>query len=423
MDEFFLQFLWKFQKFNSQTLTLTDDQSLIVFQPGFQNEHSGPDFREAKLKIDEITWSGSVEIHYKSSDWIRHNHSKDKAYENVILHVVWIHDQEIAVKGSQLPTLQLSDFVSQDLETTYRKYINQPETIRCADQLSNIPQIQMSTLLDRSLASRLEQKSQLVLDTLREVGEDWEETTYRMIGRNFGFKTNAEPFERLMASMPYSILRKHLHRPEQVHALIFGMAGFLEEVTDQYSESLQAEFDFLKKKYNLSPQLMRHHWKFARMRPANFPTVRLAQFAAMIQGNNQLFARLIGSENLKDIQEMIRQPLPEYWQEHYDFGKVSTRSQKIGKSSLENVIINSLAPVLAAYSKYLDEISYLEKAQTLLEQLPAEKNSIIKKWDAVGVASQHAADSQALIYQYREFCTKKRCLNCNIGISILNRPQ
>lgn len=424
MDEFFLQFLWKFQKFESNTLTLTNEQLLIVFDPGYQNDHAGPDFREAKIKIDELVWSGSVEIHFKSSDWDRHHHSVDKAYDNVVLHVVWKHDQEILINNQAIPTLELSRYVSNELESAYRKYINQPETIRCCNYLKEMPTINISAMIDRALASRLQQKSQLVMSLLREMNNNWEETTYRMLARNFGFKTNAEPFERLANALPYSVIRKHQGYPVQVDALIFGMAGYLEDApSDKYQEKLTNEFGYLKQKYQLDPVLMRYHWKNARMRPANFPTVRLAQFSALLAGHGQLFAKLIAAQNLQDTQSIVKQPLPLYWQEHYDFGKPSSSRQSFGKSSLENILINSVAPILAAYAKFLDELQYLERAQALLEQLPSEVNSITKKWINVGVLPDHAADSQALIYQYREFCMKKRCLNCNIGISVLNKTQ
>ncbi len=422
MDELFIQYLWRFQKFDSSNLLLTDGRPLVVFNTGNQNEHAGPDFKEAKLKIDDLIWSGSVEIHYRSSDWNRHNHQNDKAYENVILHVVWIHDRDIAVGQQIIPTLELSQYVDDSLSNSYRQYINQPETILCSDNLKKMPSITISSMLDRALTSRLQQKSEFVLDQLSACNDDWEEVTYRVMAKNFGFKTNAETFERLAKSLPYRVLRKYHGKPTQAFALIFGMAGFLETPQDEYQERLKNEFDFLSKKHNLSPELMHHHWKYAKMRPANFPSVRLAQFASILTANHQLFSQLIVTESVKDIKSIIHKPLPEYWQKHFDFGKPSTRNQQIGTSSMENMIINSVVPVLSAYSIYLDEISYLEKAQQILEQLPTEKNSVTKKWMKAGIKTEHAGDSQALIYQYKELCIKKRCLNCNIGISILHNP-
>ena len=423
MDELFIQYLWRYQKFDNTQLQLTDGRTLVVFETGNQNEHSGPDFKEAKIKIDELIWSGSVEIHHKSSDWNRHNHDTDRAYDNVILHVVWTHDLEIKIDNQPIPTLQLSGYVSESITSSYKKYINQPDVIRCSGYLTNIPSITISGMLDRALASRLQQKSNVVLASLKETNNNWEETAYRILAKNFGFKTNSEIFERLASSLPYSILRKYHSKPDSVNALVFGMSGFLENEGDEYHQKLKSEFSFLAKKHRLEPQLMRHHWKFAKMRPANFPSVRLAQFAAILTNNHNLFAQLIAIDHIKEAKEIIQKPLPDYWKDHYDFGKTSTRSQLIGSSSLENIIINSVVPILVAYSVFLNEPSYLEKAQQLLENLPSEQNSIIKKWNAAGVNAQHAGDSQAQIYQFNELCNKKRCLNCSIGISVLNRPK
>lgn len=423
MDEYFLQFLWKFQKFESQPLILSDGQKLTVFKPGHQNMDSGPDFHQASIKIGELTWSGSVEIHYKASDWERHGHGTDQSYDNVILHAVWIKDRDIMLNGQPIPTLQMSDYVSANLENEYRKYINQPTTIRCSSSLNEVPEIQVSAMLDRALASRLEQKSLTVLKILSQCNGNWEETTYRTLARNFGFKTNAEPFEKLAESLPYSIVRKHHQNPTQTFALVFGMAGFLETIEDEYQQQLAEEFDYLSKKYELEPVLQRHHWKHAKMRPANFPSVRLAQMAAFLCHNDQIFATLIRSTQMKQVEKMVRKELPEYWKTHFDFGKPSKKDQQIGKTSLENIVINSLAPVLGAYSKYLDELSYMDTAQKLLEQLPAENNNILRQWESIGISPSNAGESQALIHQYKDYCNKKRCLRCNIGVSILKPAQ
>lgn len=287
MDEYFLQFLWKFQKFSSQQLFLSSGEKLTVYKTGYQNFNSGPDFQEAKLQINELTWSGSVEIHYRSSDWFNHKHDKDQAYENVILHVVWINDKEVPGKsGTPIPTFEIGKYVTQNLQQEYRKYINQPGVILCRDRLPSLSSIQSRSMLDGSFAARLREKGKKTLDILQECENDWEETTYRLLAANFGFKINAESFSKLARSLPYKILRKHLDHSSQVEALLFGMAGFLETPADAYAEQLQAEFRFLSRKYQLSPILSEHHWKLSRLRPANFPTIRLVQFSALLQGNS-----------------------------------------------------------------------------------------------------------------------------------------
>lgn len=422
MDEYFLHFLWMFQKFEHLPLRLSDERELAVFHTGHQNKDSGPDFKEAKLKIDGLIWSGSVEIHYKSSDWQKHKHEADQAYENVILHVVWSHDQEVKIGDSPIPTLELKHFVSTNLEKEYRKYINQPEDILCGGHLKHLPGIQLHQMMDAALTDRLEEKSKLILKTLKETNADWEETTYRTIAKNFGFKVNSDSFEILTKTLPYQIIRKQGGNSLKIFALIFGMSGFLADPQDEYSSQLAEEFHFLSKKHNLSPQLERFHWKFAKLRPANFPTVRLAQFAAFLSANDLLFSKLIALSGYNEIRKFMQCEMPDYWMNHYDFEKTSTKNQKIGKSSMEIVMINSLVPLLFAYARYAGEEHLIDRALQILEEIPTESNYIIKKWNDLGVSPKNATDSQALLHQYRNYCLKKKCLNCNIGVWILNRP-
>ncbi len=420
MDEYFLQYLWQFQKFNANSLHLTGGSILKVLHPGYQNHGSGPDFHEAKVKIDDLIWSGSVEIHFKSSDWLRHKHHEDRAYDNVILHVVWKHDKEIAIAGSPIPTIELKSYIQENIELAYRQYINQPEVIRCQHQLKDLSQLHIISMMDRAITDRLKAKSKLILNMLDNNKNDWEETTYQVLAKNYGFKTNQEPFERLANSLPFAILRKYQNKPKSVEALLFGMAGYLDTADDSYCSELTDEFTYLTKKHQLTPVLKRHHWKHARMRPANFPAVRLAQFASLITNSSQLFAQLIDVRTLEQCESLIKNNLSQYWTTHYDFEKETSRTYQIGKSALENIIINSIVPLLAAYSKYLDEVKYLETAQELLEQLPSERNHILKKWMAIGINPQNASESQALIHQYNELCKNKKCLQCNLGISILS---
>ncbi|MFT4834512.1 MAG: hypothetical protein ACI83W_001830 [Marinoscillum sp.] len=423
MDEYFLQYLWKFQKFNTKALKLTNGQSLTVFNTGYQNHHSGPDFHEAKIKIDDLLWSGSVEIHYHASDWIRHQHQTDRAYENVVLHVVWIADREIILENSPIPTLELKNIVSEQLATEYSKYINQPDTIRCGTQLSSISQIEKRAMLDRAIASRLETKSSKIMAVISSNGGDWEEGSYRILSSGFGFKTNTPAFELLTQSLPYSIVRKFYNKPMEMEALIFGMAGFLASDEDPYQTQLKDVFEFQKRKHNLNPTLQRHHWKHSKMRPANFPSVRLAQFAAFLVQNQSIFQNLIALDDTKKMQEMIGKPLSEYWQFHFDFGTPSKSKLGIGTKSIELLMINSTIPLLVAHSKYIDDQEFLERALVILEDLPAERNHILDKWNDLGVKAENAADSQALIEQYNSNCSHRKCLQCNIGMVILNRQS
>ena len=420
MDEYFLQYIWNFQKFNSNELSLTNGSVLSVFVPGYQNSDSGPDFKEAKIKIDDLTWSGSVEVHFKSSDWYKHNHQEDQAYENVILHVVWKHDQEVMINGNPIPTLELKSYVLENVELAYKHYINQPTTIRCSDQIGEIADLQIISMIDKALSDRLKVKSKAILEMLDHNNGDWEETAYQLLLKNFGFKINQEVFQTLSKSLPYSVIKKYKNKPLAVEALLFGMSGFLEPDIDEYSNSLISEFDYLKSKHHLIPIIKKHHWNRSRMRPANFPTVRLAQLSSLLTHKSQLFAQLIELSDHKNAISFFQNSLSAYWEGHYDFGKPTKKPHSIGASAIENLIINTVVPLLAAYGKYIDEVRYLDQAQAILEKIKPEKNHIIDKWKDAGVKCSNSYESQALIHQYNHWCKEKKCLQCNIGISILS---
>ncbi|WP_258098785.1 DUF2851 family protein [Marinoscillum pacificum] len=420
MDEYFLQYIWNFQKFNSNELSLTNGSVMNVFVPGYQNSDSGPDFKEAKIKIDDLTWSGSVEVHFKSSDWYKHNHQEDRAYENVILHVVWKHDQEVLINGNPIPTLELMSYVLENVELAYKHYINQPSTIRCSDQIGEIAELQIISMIDKALSDRLKVKSKAILEMLDQNNGDWEETAYQLLLKNFGFKINQEAFQTLSKSLPYSVIKKYKNKPIAIESLLFGMSGFLESPTDEYSNSLLTEFDYLKSKHNLIPILKKHHWNRSRMRPANFPTVRLAQLSSLLTNKSQLFAQLIELSDHKNAISFFQNSLSTYWEEHYDFSKPTKKPHPIGASAIDNLIINTVVPLIAAYGKYIDEVRYLDQAQAILEKIKPEKNHIIDKWKDAGVKCSNSYESQALIHQYNHWCKEKKCLQCNIGISILS---
>ncbi|MFT6865317.1 MAG: hypothetical protein ACJA08_000134 [Cyclobacteriaceae bacterium] len=423
MDEYFLHFLWKYQKFAMLPLTLATGELLSVLKPGFHNHNSGPDFLEGKIKIDEIEWSGSIEIHHKASDWYLHGHQHDPAYHNVVLHVVWIDDKPVSYpNGQPIPTLVLSKFTDRNLEQQYRAYINQPKTIRCDTFLESLPNIHKTAMLDHALTDRLEAKANLVLKTLEETNNDWEETAYRLLGRNFGFSLNKEPFETLTQILPFKVIAKHLGHPKQIFALIFGSAGFLEEHSDEYQKELSVEYQFLSKKYKLDSPLLRHHWKYSKLRPANFPTVRLAQFATFLIIQKNLFSFFIDKKEIKILKSGFSIALDEYWDKHYDFGRsLKTGTNHFGEASADNILINTVVPLLAAYSKEISDSDLIERAIEILSSLKEEKNRITRAWADVGIKCSSAFDSQAVIQQFNEFCVKKKCLHCNIGVAILNR--
>jgi len=268
----------------------------------------------------------------------------------------------------------------------------------------------------------LENKSKRILDFAKATNYDWEETAYRVLGRNFGFSLNAETFQQLTEHLPLKFISKHSSNPQQIEALVFGVGGFLDEPVDEYQEILKKEFDFLRQKYNLNDNLHRTHWKFGKMRPSNFPTVRMAQFSTILATNQKLFSLFNQVDNVKELKKELTLNPSAYWQEHYDFGKkVKKGSNALGTSSFENLTINSVAPLLAAYSIYTDQSILMEKAIGLLEELPPEKNRYTNKWTALGRPAKSAFDSQAQITLYQDFCNKKNCLNCGIGNWIFNK--
>ncbi|MEP2024383.1 MAG: DUF2851 family protein [Reichenbachiella sp.] len=423
MRESFLHFIWQFQKFNATLLTTSDGLPIQVYSIGNYNTDAGPDFLNAKLLIGDITWYGHIEIHLKSSDWNRHKHQHDEAYNNVVLHVVWEHDEEVQMANGQiLPVLELQNRIKPELLKKCNQLIKSPDKIPCATQFDQVKNIDKWSMLEQVGVMRLKQKSEYIHHLLEKNNGNWEETTYQLLAKNFGFKANEEPFLKLAQSLNHKILIKHAEKLEQVEALIFGMAGFLPGANEDYGLELGKEFDYLSKKYRLDNLvLMKAEWKFLRLRPGNFPTVRLAQFASFLSKNVKCFDQFIHFADQKELRMMFEFEVSSYWLKHYDFGKEGNRSTKtIGKSSIDLIMINSVAPLLAAYAQYTDEGGYMDKAVGLLQSLSPEKNHITKTWQELGMKSKDAFDTQALIGLRNDFCLKKKCLSCKIGVSLIN---
>lgn len=425
MNESFLHFVWQFQYFDKDDLRCTLGDAISIFDPGYKNTHSGPDFYNAKLKLGSISWAGSVEIHIQSSGWREHRHHEDPAYENVVLHVVWNEDEIILRSdGTPLPTLVLQSRVSKDLLLRYKRIVHSRHKIPCAGRLEEVSSLVRLSMLDKAVVARLEKKAGIVLECLLRNNGDWEETTYQILCRTFGFNVNADPFLQLAQALPYKVVRKHGDRLDQIEALIFGQAGFLEEpVTDEYYTHLRREYRLLQKKYGLArSQMRRVQWRFLRMRPANFPTVRMAQLASLLFRQKNLFASAFGVRSLRDLQLVFAVRPSEYWLHHYRFFREQAKAAgSLGRSSIENILINTLAPLLAAYGKAHGDDSFTRQAVQLLQDTPAEDNNIIRSMKDIGWECQSAFDSQGLIELHNTFCSRRRCLDCNIGFSLL-RP-
>lgn len=420
MDEQFLHYIWKYQKFSKALVQTIDEQNISIFDTGKHNHDSGPDFEEARIKIGDLEWAGQVEIHINSSDWISHNHQNDIAYNNVILHVVWNHDKEITINEQPIPTLELKNYVGMELLSRYKQHINAADEIPCTSQLKNISSMTIAGMIDRAMIDRLECKADRILQELNKTNSDWEDVTYRTLASNYGFSTNKEAFIRLSELLPFSKLKKALQSEKATEALLYGQAGFLEKMQDDYQKSLKEEYSYLRQKFQLDDPMVKPQWKFGKLRPANFPTVRIAQLSSLLHRHPKLFSLLIETKNIKELRKELLVPMSNYWQMHYEFGKIrKTPSSSMGTSSFENLMINSVAPLLAAYSKYTDNQDFMDRAVELLESLAAENNRIIKKWGSAGVNPKSAFDSQALIELFNNYCKRRRCLQCNIGVEIL----
>ena len=425
MRESFLHFVWQFQKFSTLELKSATGSFVQVFSIGQYNTHAGPDFLNAKILIDDIIWYGHVEIHLNSSDWDRHAHQNDPAYDNVILHVVWNHDQEvIRNNGEHVQVIELKSRIDSNLLDRCNELLNSPQRTPCEGLIHQVNRLDRISMVESTGVIRLEQKSLLILKRLEENQGSWEETTYQLLARNFGFKRNDDPFEKLSKAIPHKVLIKHSINLQELEALLFGMAGFLsDQMSSVYAKELIQSFRFLSKKYGIGDRaLLKVEWKFLRMRPANFPTVRLSQFASFLHQNQKFFDTFIRFTKKEELIKMFLIKPSAYWQEHYDFGKKGRRKNTgMGRSSIDIILINTVVPLLAAYAQHTMNDSFMEKAVDLLQSLKAEKNHIISDWAELGIKSKNAFDTQALIQLHNEYCLKKRCLSCKIGMNLINR--
>jgi hypothetical protein len=423
MTEAFLHHIWEFQYFDKSDLKTTAGELVTIFHPGYRNTHSGPDFFNGKIKIDEMEWIGNVEIHIDSSGWIEHHHETDAAYDNVILHVVWSENKKIIRNdGTELPTIELKNRVSEQLLIQYRKLVNNPEKIPCAIHFPNVSMLTKYSMRDKALMRRLETKAKSIHEKLERNGNDWEQTTYELLCRNFGFKVNADPFEQLARSLPYKIILKHADQLHQVEALLFGQAGFLDEPkSDAYMSVLKREYYFLSQKYLLAEKKMnKSQWKFLRLRPANFPTIRIAQLAGLLAGQKNIFSRMVDAGRFADLLKIFTVSTSDYWKKHYQFLKpMENLVPSLGEASISNILINTTVPLLVTYGKSRDEQEWVDRAVDILQHVDGEENTITKTWTALGIRSKSAADSQALIELHNNFCMRRRCLDCSIGFSIL----
>lgn len=420
MTEGFLQYIWKNSLFNNYNLIADTGEKIDILHSGYPNTNAGPDFINAAIKIDGTRWAGNVEIHINSSDWIKHNHTYDKAYDNVILHAVMNNDQITKrTNGEIIPTIELN--FDKSLYNIYSRLISNELWIPCQNEINKIDEFTLNYWLNLLLIDRLELKVCSIYNTLKATNNDWEETFYIHLARNFGLYVNSLPFEILAKSLPFKYLLRHKNSITQIEALLFGQAGFLNNSIpeDNYYRKLKSEYNFLRNKFCLNP--MDHHmWKFLRLRPRNFPTIRLAQFAALIYNSNRLFSKVVECESIAQLRKYFDVETSEYWNNHFIFGKESNKELKsIGESAFNIIVINTIIPFLFAFGKYKGKEELKERTIGFYTEIPAEDNSIIRKWSKLGIISKCAFYSQALIQLKNKYCSNKECLNCLIGNKII----
>lgn len=423
MQEDFLHYIWKHKKFRFNNLETTTGESIVVTSVGQHNFNSGPDFFNAKIKVGDQLWAGNVEIHIKSSDWFLHSHEQDQAYDNVILHVVWEDDTEVFRKdNTPIPTLQLKDVVDVTMLNNYEKlFAKQNKWINCENDFPSTDDFVLSNWLERLYLERLERKSETINTLLVASKNDWESVFFKMLTKNFGLKVNGESFFSLAQSIDFSIIRKVQSNPQILEAFLFGQAGLLEkDIEDAYYLNLKNEYKFLKQKFGLQNNQVLP-LQFFRLRPPNFPTIRLSQLANLYNKHQNLFSKVIELNEVEDFYELFKVSTSEFWKTHYTFQKASKTSIKtLSKSFVDLLLINTILPIKFCYAKQkgVEIDSEIIKIATAIT---SEKNNIISAFNNLKKVSKSSLDSQALIQLKTEYCDKNNCLKCAVGNQFLNR--
>ncbi len=421
MRESFLHYLWRTRRFDMLDLQTTLHQSVQILHPGEYNTHSGPDFFNARLSIDGTLWAGNVEMHLYASEWLGHQHDKDPAYDSVILHVVLKEDLPVfRPDGSRIPCLELEHRIPEPLLHRYVQLESAQTWIPCQSSFADAPEIIKNQWLDRVLIERMEEKTKTVQHLLDHTGHHWEEVLYQTIARNFGLKINMDPIEMLARTLPIKHKERHRQQPHQLEALIFGQAGFLDApFLDPYPQLLIREYHHLSHKYQLNP-LRKEQWKFFRLRPSSFPTIRLAQFSALIQQTDHLLATLLECNSPSEMKALFKVTPANYWADHFQFDTPSIQQEKsLSKEFIDLLLINAVAPFLFFYGQHKGIDRPQDQAFMLLESLPPETNSMVKIWKTMGCTCSNAFQTQALIHLKTRYCDHRRCLDCAIGNALL----
>ncbi|MFD0963385.1 DUF2851 family protein [Pseudofulvibacter geojedonensis] len=419
MQEDFLHYIWQYQKLKSNKLETIDGERIQVISVGQRNVNSGPDFFNSRLVIGDQEWAGNVEIHIKTSDWYIHNHEIDENYDNVILHVVWEDDVVVFdAYDNPVKTLVLKNNVDEKIIENYKKLLSNKLWINCESDIHTVNSVLLMSLKDSFLVARLERKSKIIQNDLNKTQNNWEEVLFKQLAKSFGLTANTHFFEQLVNSISYSVFKKEITSRLSLEALLFGQANMLDDdLNDSYYEQLKNEYLFLKRKYNLMPVVGKV--QFFRMRPANFPTIRLSQFATLYSLNKNMFSRLIENESVQEIKQVFKVKASSYWDTHYVFGKISNKKNLLlSEAFVERLIINVFLPLKYLYYKTLGKTNF-DVVFDLYKSIQPETNGVIAKFKQLNIKVDHAGDSQALLELKKYYCDNNKCLNCKIGNKLL----
>jgi len=422
MQEFFLHYIWQYQKMNALPLQTIQGEALQVLNPGQYHKDDGPDFFNARLCVGNQHWAGNVEIHLKSSDWYHHRHEINKKYDNVILHVVWEHDVAVfRPEGSEIPVLVLKEYVSDHLVTGYSRLMKAKNWIFCEKDLLSVEPVFWMKWKERLFLERLERKVKPIQILLKENKNDWETTLFCFLTKSFGLNSNSEAFYQLAKAIPFTVIRKERFVKGNLEALLLGMGGLLDEdKEDRYFCELKKKWKHLKEKYRLHRKVS-IPLQFYKVRPDNFPTIRLVQLAGLYQKHSSLFDTIIAQDSLTAFYKIFNIEIPDYWRTHYRFDTISSGKEKIktiSRSFRQLLFINAILPLRFLYARYLGN-DFSEELLDMTREILPERNSITDRFKQLGVTIESAFDSQAMLQLKKEYCNCKRCLHCDIGKKLL----
>ncbi len=425
MNETFLHYVWETSQFEKNHLKTTSGESISIQKPGFSHLDGGPDFVNARIKIDQTLWVGQVEIHVKSSDWFQHNHQNDPTYDTTILHVVFEDNREVfRTNGTRILCIELKNRIPEVLLLRYDQLVQNSHRIPCEALVQTVPQEIKNLCVEAMAVDRLQEKTEVLLKRLKQLNNDWNELFYQEVCSALGLRINKVPFALLAKHIPNSLLARHKNNLKQVEALLFGTAGFLKSSSaDPYERVLYDEYQFLKSKYDLEP-IDVHLWKFLRLRPANFPTVRLAQMAMLIHKSEHLFSKIRENLEYLSIKNLFQTSVSDYWKQHYGFGTItSTKEKNLGNNTIDIILINAIVPLFFCYAHHLDDVALRQRVFDLLDEIKSEKNKTTTYFQSTGFSLNSALHSQGILQLHNKFCTFKNCLKCQIGHFILKNSQ